>query len=622
MSALEPTPDSAPVRLRLSAHHDGSERYVSQHQPVLGESVPVRVRVPRSCGYQRVVLRSMADGEIRPVTAVPVDHDEHEVWYEAPLLMHNPITCYRFMLIRSDGDFDWLTATGVWPYDPPDVFDFTLTTFGSAPAWSRAGVVYQIFPDRFARSVAAGSRPVPTWGEPTPWARTPAVGGDLAARQLYGGDLAGISDHLDHLAELGIGTIYLTPIFPARSAHRYDATTFATVDPLLGGDAALVSLSAAVHARGMRLVGDLTTNHTGDGHEWFVRALAHPDAIETDYYLWRSYPHEYVSWLDVPSLPKLNWASSELRKQVIDGADSIVARWLQAPYDLDGWRIDVANMTGRHRDQDLTHDVARTVRRTVEAARADAVLVAEHMHDPSHDLDGDGWQSAMNYAGFTRPLWTWLCGSGNAVNYMGLPTTVPRRSGVDVARSMQEFAAAIPWRVFSYQWNNLGSHDTVRLRTIVADVRLVEVAAGLLATYPGVPMIFAGDEWGAEGVTGEQGRVAMPWGEPGRQDHELFAVYRTLIALRNAHPALQEGGMRWVLVHDDALAYVRETDTETLLVLASRAPWPGALLPADLPGLDDATLLHGEHGLARDGDGWHLPGAGPAVGIWLLRGAS
>lgn len=579
--------------------------------------------MPKDAGYERVVLRSMADGEIRPVAATVVEEDDYERWYEAPLLLHNPVTRYRFMLVHQDGVFDWLNGTGVWSYDVPDVFDFTLTSYGSAPAWSRAGVIYQIFPDRFARSAAADSRPTPDWAEPTRWGQIPEPGGDPAARQLYGGDLAGIEEHLDHLESLGVSTVYLTPIFPGRSAHRYDATTFDAVDPVLGGEDALVSLTTELHARRMRVVGDLTTNHTGAGHEWFVQASTEADANgrgssdTADFYLWRTHPGDYVSWFDVPSLPKLNWASPQLRAQFVDGPKSVVAKWLAPPYNLNGWRIDVANMTGRYMGQDLAHEVARTVRATVESVRPDGVLVAEHMHDPSEDLRGDGWQSAMNYSGFTRPVWNWLGHPENAINYLGLPTTIPHRTGVNAARTMREFAALLPWQVSSYQWNNLGSHDTARLLTLLRDERLMEVAAGLLMTYPGTPMIFAGDEWGAHGLTGEQGRVTMPWDNPKQQNHHIFHTYQALIALRNNHQALQDGGMRWLLVADDALAYLRETPEHTLLVLAARAPWRGAKLP-DALAARPCKLLYGTDELIRRDTTAYLPGHGPGFSVWEL----
>ncbi len=136
--------------------------------------------------------------------------------------------------------------------------------------------MYQVFPDRFARSAAADDREAPGWAEPAAWDDPVAHVGPSTSRQFYGGDLAGVAEHLDHLVDLGVNLLYLTPVFPARSNHRYDALSFDHVDPLLGGDEALAALVEAAHARGIRVIGDLTTNHSGDAHEWFQAALGNP----------------------------------------------------------------------------------------------------------------------------------------------------------------------------------------------------------------------------------------------------------------------------------------------------------------------------------------------------------
>ena len=136
-------------------------------------------------------------------------------------------------------------------------------------------MVYQVFPDRFARSAAADEREVPDWALAADWDDEVVFeGGDpRTPMQLFGGDLDGITEHLDHVAEVGADVVYTTPVFPGESNHRYNATTFTSVDPLLGGDEAYARLSTAVHARGWRILGDLTTNHTGDTHEWFLSAV-------------------------------------------------------------------------------------------------------------------------------------------------------------------------------------------------------------------------------------------------------------------------------------------------------------------------------------------------------------
>ena len=264
--------------------------------------------------------------------------------------------------------------------------------------------------------------------------------------QLYGGDLDGIVEHLDHIASLGANTIYLTPVFPAQSNHRYDAAGFDRVDPVLGGDEALARLTDAAHARGMRVMGDFTTNHCGDAHEWFRTASTDENSAEAGFFLFHTHPTDYVAWFDHPSLPKFDHRNPELRRRLYEGPDSVVARWLAAPAALDGWRIDVANMTGRHGTVDLNHEVATSVRRTMAAARPDSLLIAEHSHDASPDLLGDGWHGVMNYAAFTRPLWQWLTPEGPVEFTPGPFTAIPRLPGTAVAATMREFAAAVPWR--------------------------------------------------------------------------------------------------------------------------------------------------------------------------------
>lgn len=617
-----------PAPRPLGAHHDGSALYVPPGTPSLGDVVPVRVRVPAEGPAPEVWLRVVEDGEPRVYPARSSGGDDHERWFTADVPVTNPVTSYRFLLAGPgvEGGQAWLNGRGVTARDVPDAADFRLSVHAPGPDWARDAVVYQVFPDRFARSGGhdgAPAGPLPDWARPAAWADEPVATGPGAGSQFYGGDLPGIESRLDHLERLGVTTLYLTPVFPGRSNHRYDARTFDHVDPLLGGDEAMASLSRAVHARGMRLVGDLTTNHTGDAHDWFQRAVADPAAPERSFYYWTDDDPGYVGWLGHPSLPKLNHGAAALADRLVEGPTSVAGRYLSPPFGLDGWRIDVANMTGRQGAEDRTHDVARRLRAAMADLSPDAVLIAEHFHDAAADLLAGGWHGTMNYAAFTRPVWTWLADPGADVRYVELPVGVPRRAGDAVVDAMREFGAAVPWSVTTHQWNLLASHDTARLRTITGSPDLVEVGAGLLFTYPGTPVVFAGDEGGATGRNGEHARVTMPWdaidaGGPG-WDARTFEVYRSLIALRRSSRALRQGGLRWVLVEGDAIAYLRETPDERVLVLAARAPWAGAVLPGHLlaPGEQPANLYGGADMDVR-ADGLHLPGDGPGVQIWRL----
>ncbi|WP_029287986.1 glycoside hydrolase family 13 protein [Cellulomonas sp. HZM] len=610
---------------QLGPHHDGSELYVPRATPRLGDVVPVRLRVPAGGDERAVWVRTVRDGEPR-MSLARLDHaDAHERWYVADVLVHNPVTGYRFLL-DEPGGYRWVNGTGVHDRDVTDAADFRLTVHAPAPGWLDDAVVYQVFPDRFARSSGHDgppAGPLPDWALPADWSDEPIAQGPGTPEQLYGGDLAGIEQHLDHLQRLGVDTLYLTPVFPSRSNHRYDATTFDEVDPLLGGDAAYASLSAALHGRGMRLVADLTTNHTGAGHEWFARARDDSSSTEASFYYWTTGDPGYVGWLEHASLPKLDYRSPEVTARMIDGPGSVIGRWLRAPFSVDGWRIDVANMTGRYGELDLTHEVARTIRATIEAQNPDAVLVSEHFHDAAADLGVGGWHVNMNYSAFTRPAWTWLGEPGTPASFMGLPAPVPHRGAGSMVATMRDFDSAVPWSVTRHQWNMLASHDTARLRTVVGSAALQEVAAALLLTYPGTPVLFAGDEGGATGVNGEHARVPMPWddiaaGGGPRWDPATFEVYRALIALRRSSRALRDGGLRWAVVADDAVAYLRETRDERVLVLLARSPWSGATLPRHLLTRGAATTLYGDVDLAATDDGLVLPGAGPTVGVWRL----
>lgn len=642
-----------PGHLLGQAHHDGSPAYVADTAPDLGDVVPLRVRVPHhedgSPAAEHVVLRVVRDGEPVLVEASTESTDEAGAWWRVDLRVHNPVSSYRFFLggpsrgpsrgpsSGTAGGYRWLNGTGVHGRDVTDAADFRLVAGAGPPDWVADQVAYQVFPDRFARSGARHDPP--SWASPADWDDPVVHRGPGTERQWYGGDLDGAAAHLDHVADLGGTLLYLTPVFTAGSNHRYDAATFDHVDPVLGGDAALERLLAAAHERGLRVVGDLTTNHTGDTHEWFRRAVADPEALEASFYRFRHHPDDYVSWLDVPSLPKLDHTSVALRQRLYEGQGSVVARWLRA--GLDGWRVDVANMTGRHGADDLAHEVARAVRRTAVETRADAWVLAEHGHDASLDLAGDGWHGTMDYAGFTRPVWAWLNGGGpdgpgepHGLNFLGLPVPVPSLPGAAVAATMREVHAAVPWRSWAASTSHLDSHDTPRFRTVTGGGtsgwvdrsgrgrgrHLVGLA--LQMTVPGVPAVFMGDEVGLTGVDGEHARTPMPWARREEWDAATLAAYRSWAGVRHGSVALRRGGMRWVHTGADSLTFLREHPDERVLVHVARAPHEPVVLPLAALGVRSASALvplAGERASARGAAAVALPADGPGAAVYVLE---
>ncbi|PWH06882.1 alpha-glycosidase [Brachybacterium endophyticum] len=675
-TAPDPAIEPSGVPLPDQPHHDQGPLYtVGPTGP--GADALLRVWVPTAYPVRTIALRAVRDGEISTAVLEPEGESGPSrdagvmarnrprnapgtsdsagpsgTWWSVTLTAWNPVTPYRFCVLAEAGArtpdgieipaYAWLTAAGLVPWDVADATDFHLVTHPGAPDWVNDAVVYQIFPDRFARGSAAPvdeeERPapplLPQWAVPMRWDEEPAVRGDLAGRQLFGGDLDGIREHLDHVASLGANTVYLTPVFPAGSVHRYDASTFDRVDPLLGGDEALVRLSRALHERGMRLVLDLTTNHTGATHEWFRAAQADPAAPEAGFYVFLDHPDRYVSWLDVPSLPTLDLRSPTLRARLTRGPGSVVGRYLDAPFAADGWRIDVANMTGRRGEVDVTHEVAREIRATMRRVDAgtgrESWLVAEHGHDASGDLSGDGWHGTMNYAGFTRPLWAWLGDPRSTLNWLGLPMTLPNLGGGAVSRTLREYNAHLPWSSRIHSQNQLSSHDTPRTRTVVGERGRQLTAIAALATLPGVPTIFAGDELGAEGLTGEHSRTPMPWdaiatGDPTRIDAEVLSVTRDLMGLRHELPALRRGGLRWLHTGEDALVFVRtHPDGDTVIHLARSAHDEIELDLGCLPGHVAPQLLRdiGAAHASVTGTTVHLTAQGPGATLIAAPSAS
>jgi alpha-glucosidase len=446
---------------------------------------------------------------------------------------------------------------------------------------------------------------------PRNWSDLPKGRDKTTGIEYFGGDLDGVNERLSHIEKLGANGIYFTPFFPAGSTHRYDARSFDEVDPLLGGNPALLRLQKKARAKGIHLMGDLTTNHCGREHPWIQRALKSKGAKERSFFYWdKSVKHGYEGWWGLASLPKLNYNSAKLRDLMYSGKNSIIKKWLRKPFALSGWRIDVGNMTGRYRGEDINREVVLGIRSALDEINPDAWLVAENAdHFPS-DLDGFGWHGTMNYNGFMRPVWGWLKNKPDVeAGFFGVPVSVPRFTGKEMVAAMKEFSSTIPWRNFVSSMLLLDSHDTARFRNVVGgDTQFHLAGMGLLLTYPGVPSIFAGDEIGLRGAWGEDARRTIDWSESD-WDQPFFAELQKLVKIRRKSHALAHGGLRWVLVEDDLIAFVRESKREKLLVVIARSA-----VQTSLRGISDVTdVLYGpalSQGVFRS--------AGPSLGIYRL----
>lgn len=554
------------IDLRQLIHHDGSATFVEQLDE---KRFRVTVRIPRSFELERVAVRTVRDGEPIFIEAERIADSNQFQRFQAEITVHNPRTNYRWLIAGRELGFSWLNQAGLWSHDVSDINDFVITSFKPIPPWARESVIYQIFPDRFATS--GRNYPVPSWAVPREWNQWPEGASANTSFEYFGGDLWGVIDHLDYLQDLGINVLYFTPFFRAGSIHRYDAATFDEVDPLLGGNEALIALVEEAHRRGLRVIGDITLNHSGDKHEWFLRAKEGDPRFRDFYTFDESLSHGYESWLGVKSLPKFNYRSAELRQMLISGEESVLRRWLRAPFNLDGWRVDVANMSGRLRELDITHEIARLARSAIEAEGNEKILIAEHNHDACADLDGDGWHGNMNYTSFRNPAWNWLIREELVTALPSRHGNFARLGGSEVVDVIHEFSSRQPFATYSASWNLLSSHDSARVRTIVGSHDLQRVAIAFAMTMPGTPMIFAGDELGAEGRWGEDSRSPFPWNGESARDEAIRDLYRELITLRKGSAALIHGGLQWLIKESDQLAYLRESRSERLLVLLARS---------------------------------------------------
>ena len=607
----------------LWPHHDGSALYVTNQKPALLEKIKLKVRVHLSFGkVKSIQVRFSESGEAFPTPpARLLSTKDGWAWYEATIVMHNPYMNYRWYLEFQDGTSFWLNARGLTDLEQPDIEDFRINTFSSAPSWGNSAVMYQIFPDRFARSEQADKHKKPDWALARNWSDKVIASGPGTSEQFFGGDLHGVIEHLDHLKSLGVTLIYLTPVFPARSNHRYDASSFDMVDPLLGGDKALIELVKAAHKKGFKIIGDLTSNHSGSAHEWFKASYKKPGAKESEFYYFSNKNRDYDSWFGVPSLPKFNWKSQELRKKFITGSKSIVAKWLKPPYGMDGWRIDVATMTGRIREEDMYLEIQKLMRETIQSINPEAIVLGEYTGDAAYQMQGEGWHGAMTYYNFTKPVWRWFYNPQvkATAGFLGIGRT--KIDGNEMVKQHLDFAAGFPWHVRLHNMNPLDTHDIPRFKTF-AIPGAQRIAAGMQFTFPGMPVIWAGDEFGLDGTNGEESRTPIPWNNERPNDRAMLVHYKAFAKIRKENSALHNGAMRFVYVSAELVAYVRENKKQSILVVASRGSDTNASIPLDsIKGLKQAENIYGGADLVISGKEVKLPGTALSINIWRLPAA-
>jgi neopullulanase len=423
------------------------------------------------------------------------------------------------------------------------------------PDWVRDAVFYQIFPDRFARSLT-----VPKPSHLDEWGATPTPHG------YQGGDLIGVVERLDYLTDLGVNAIYFTPIFQSASNHRYHTHDYDKVDPMLGGTGALRRLLDEAHARGIRVVLDGVFNHASRGFFQFHDILENgADSAYLDWFSVSSFPLNaydlekkpaYKAWWGLHALPKFNTDTPAVREFLW----GVGRKWID--FGIDGWRLDVPNEI----DDD---SFWQEFRRRVRAGNPDAYIVGEVWVEAVRWLNrGDMWDALMNYP-LTRACIAYFIGSSVDESEVRRTSLYPA-GPADVEtfrRNIERLIGVYPWSVTSVLLNLLSSHDMARFVTLAkGDQSALRLATLFLMTYPGAPSIYYGDEIGMSGGHDPLNRGAFPWHRTDDWDTPLLHDFQRMIALRRSHTALRRGTFAILHAAQDVFAYARQHGDETFLI--------------------------------------------------------
>lgn len=527
------------------------------------------------------------------------DHVHYSVSYTPA---QTGVVWYSFDLAASDGATwrygareGWTTGEGDFAYGNPPSFQLTVyVPRQTQPDWYKNGIVYQVFPDRFARGAdwreraekaLAAHREGPArvlvedWDTPPTYRKS--EDGDILEWDFYGGTLRGVREKLDYLADLGVTVIYLNPIFEAASNHRYDTADYLRIDPMLGDEEEFCALAREARERGISIMLDGVFNHCGQDSRYFNRYGNYPEpgawqGDESPYRDWFFFNEDgtYDGWWGNPDLPDVNEKSPEYR-ELICGQDGVVRKWLRA--GARGWRLDVAD--------ELSDSFIEDIKAAMVDERPDGALVGEVWEDASNKMaygklrqyfEGTELDGTMNY-----PLRTALLAFVR--NQIGAP---------EMAARLEQLRENYPRDAFFSCLNLLGSHDRERLFTMLGDApdpdtlsdeecaafRLDEGHASLAMsrlwltvllqmTLPGVPCVYYGDERGMEGFRDPYNRAAFPW-DGGRMD--CATVFRNAIAVRKALPVLTTGDFEPFADGEDVFGFWRRgEDGECVCVLAN-----------------------------------------------------
>lgn len=372
-----------------------------------------------------------------------------------------------------------------------------------------------------------------------------------------------------------INCIYLNPIGISKTTHRYDCCDFFHVDPKLGGDDALISLIQTAHKLSIKIIVDISINHTGIEHPWFKKALKDKQCKEAKYY-YIDKNNEIAFWQDVKTLPQLNYNNQELRDLIYRSKNSVIKKFLAEPFFQDGWRFDVADEVGRRGEDQLNEEIWKEIRKSIKEENPSAYILGESWIDSSSHLQGDQWDATMNYIGCSRPIRRWMGEQDRfTCNDWGhSPKKVNSYSAKDLAIALKSQLNSMLDQMVQFQMNLIDSHDTPRLHNNkeIFEFDIYVGAILLMYTLPGMPRVYYGDEVGLFGEMGsvEMSRYPMQW-DRDKWDKDFVRLYKKVGQLRSEYSdVLFLGAYKILNINEKVFSLVRYNEDKVIFTLLNK----------------------------------------------------
>ena len=605
---------------------DGTARYVCPLEPEVGETVTLKFRAAKEDNIQ---IRLAINNELYTMESERTYGAF--TYYRAEWKLKDGMTYYYFEI--QDGEEVWYynrsgLTDGRIPY-----YDFRLAPGFSTPDWAKGAVIYQIYTDRFYNGDPENDVETREYfyigdysSKVTDWNKYPAA---MGVREFYGGDLQGVIDKLDYLQDLGVEVLYFNPLFVSPSNHKYDIQDYDYIDPHFGkivedggellspgeksnkkatkyqkrttsfanleaSNELFIKLVEELHRRGMKIILDGVFNHCGSFNKWMDRECIYerkkgyaPGAYISrespyhDYFRFFSdeekdwpYNGKYDGWWGHDTLPKLNYEESvKLENYILN----MGRKWVSPPYNVDGWRLDVAADLGR--SNEYNHQFWKKFREVVKNANPDAIILAEHYGDPREWLGGDEWDTVMNYDAFMEPITWFLTGMEKHSDEMREEL---RGNADNFTRAMTYHMANMMVPSLLTSMNELSNHDHSRFLTRTNHMvgRVAELgpeaanefvnpavmreAVAFQMTWIGAPTVYYGDEAGVCGFTDPDNRRTYPWGH---EDQQMLGFHKEMIRIHKEHEALRTGAVVMLHCEKNILAYGRFTEEEQIIVI-------------------------------------------------------